>query len=274
MGEVVGWRPLSPFGASVDLDLSKEVDEVVIERLRALYDQRHLLVFPAQTLSGDAQVRISGWFGPTLADKGATYLATDPKAGGLGDSELAFHSDLSCAPEPLLGLSLHALEVSEQAPPTFFVDAIAAAASLPEPLRARLGGLQVMNLWPMSLSERQRSETAPAGWPGTAHPLLKPHPRTGAPILYLNASHTDRILELAPDESERLIQELFGRLYDPANRYEHRWRTGDFLVWDNLALQHARPRAAPGVVRTLQRVEIGAVGYAEQMPPLAYDGRA
>jgi taurine dioxygenase len=273
MDEVLDWSPLSPFGARVNLDLSGEVGEPVIDRLRSLYETRHLLIFPAQRLSGEAQLRVSGWFGPTLAGKTATYLATDPAVGGLGDAELAFHSDLSCAPEPLMGLSLHALEVSDHAPPTLFIDALAAAAALPEPLRTRLAGLHVMNLWPMSLSERQRSANAPEGWPGTAHPLLKPHPRTGAPILYLNASHTDRIVELAADESERLIQELFARLYAPASRYEHRWRKGDFIVWDNLALQHARPRAAPDVVRTLQRVEIGAKSYVEQMPPLAYDGR-
>lgn len=261
------WEPLRPFGATVDLDLRDDVDEGTIARLRALFDERHLLLFRGQSLSSDDQRRVAGWFGPVAPDKPASRYTTDPEMGDLGSGELAFHSDLSCTPEPLIGLSLHAIEVDDAASPTMFVDAMAAAERLPESLRNRLDGLHVMNLWPMHLAERQRRETAPDGWPGTAHPVLKPHPRTGRPILYLNASHSDRIVELAAGESESLIQELFARLYDPANRYEHHWRHGDFIVWDNLALQHARPQVPPGVVRTLQRVEIGSKAYEDLMPP-------
>jgi taurine dioxygenase len=261
------WKPLKPFGARVDHDLGRDVNEAQIAELRELFDTCHLLLFPGQALSSDDQRRVSGWFGPVAPDKPATRYTTDPEMGDLGSGELAFHSDLSCTPEPLVGISLHAIEVDARSSPTLFVDAMAAAAGLPESLRARLTGLHVMNLWPMQLAERQRRETAPDGWPGTAHPVLKPHQRTGEPILYLNASHSDRIVELPAEESECLVQELFARLYDRANRYEHRWRSGDLIVWDNLALQHARPVVPPGVARTLQRVEIGSRSYEELMPP-------
>lgn len=267
MADHVDWSPLHPFGAKVDLALSGEVTEAQIAALRGLFDERRLLLFPGQRLSFEEQSRISGWFGPVTAKAAPTRLANDPKVGGLVDAELAYHSDLSCAPEPLLGISLFAIDVAEDAAPTHFVDAMSPVAALPDALRARLGELQVMNLWPIRLAERQRSADAPKDWPGTAHPVLKAHPRTGAPIIYVNGSHTDRILGAPLDEGESLIQELFARLYDDGNRYEHHWRTGDFIVWDNLALQHARPRSAPGVTRTLQRVEIGSASYMEQMPP-------
>jgi taurine dioxygenase len=97
--------------------------------------------------------------------------------------------------------------------------------------------------------------------------VLRPHPRTGAPILCCNASHSDRIVELDGPESETLIQALFARLYAAENRYAHHWRNGDLIVWDNLALQHARPPVPHGVVRTLQRVEIGSASYHDLMPP-------
>jgi len=258
------WTPLEPFGAKVDLDLGCAVSSRQIEQLRALFDTYHLLVFSGQSLSSDHQRRVSGWFGPVAEDRGASCYTTD--MGELGAGELAFHSDLSCTPEPLIGISLHAIDVGDSASPTQFIDAMAAARNLPEPLRTRLAGLNVMNLWPIRLAERQRRETAPEGWPGTEHPVLKPHPRTAEPILYLNASHSDRIVELNPEESEKLVQELFARLYDPANGYDHRWRNGDFVVWDNLALQHARAPVPPGVPRTLQRVEIGAASYMDLMP--------
>jgi taurine dioxygenase len=261
------WEPLQPFGATVALDLRGDVDEAQVAQLRQLFDTRHLLLFPGQSLAPEDQRRVAGWFGPVAPDKVASRYTTDPEMGDLGSGELAFHSDLSCTPEPLVGISLHAIDVDERSSPTLFVDAVAAAAALPEAMRTRLDGLHVMNLWPMQLAVRQRREAAPENWPGTAHPVLKPHPRTGEPILYLNASHSDRIVELSAGESESLIQELFARLYDPANRYEHRWRRGDLIVWDNLALQHARPPVPHGVARTLQRVEIGSRSYEELMPP-------
>ena len=267
MDACLDWCPLQPFGARIELDCAATISDRQIAVLRSLYDTHHLLLFPNQKLSGEEQVRISGWFGPIAPDKGATYYSTtDPDLGGMGEAEIAFHSDLSCATEPLLGISLHAIDVAEGASPTVFIDAMAAAADLPDSLRRRLEGLHVMNLWPLKLAERQRNETSPEGWPGAVHPLLKPHPRTGATILYLNASHSDRIIELAPDESENLIQELFGHLYRDAHRYEHHWTNGDFIVWDNLALQHRRPESPHGIPRTLQRVEIGSSSYAEQMP--------
>ena len=60
--------------------------------------------------------------------------------------------DLSCSPHPLLGLSLHAIEVEDGSTSTIFIDAMRAAAALPEELRHRLKDLHSLNLWPRSLS--------------------------------------------------------------------------------------------------------------------------
>ena len=46
-------------------------------------------------------------------------------------------------------------------------------------------------------------------------------------------------------------------MYAPDNVYEHTWQVGDLLVWDNLALQHARD--AVNGRRTLRRVPVGTV---------------
>ena len=111
---------------------------------------------PKQSLTCEEQAGISSWFDPVLPDtKAAAYVSTDPDVGGLGDDELPFHSDLSCSPHPLLGLSLHAVDVEDGATSTIFVDAMRAAAALPNELRDRLKDLHGLNLWPRSLSRRQ-----------------------------------------------------------------------------------------------------------------------
>ena len=43
---------------------------------------------------------------------------------------------------------------------------------------------------------------------------------------------------------------------DPANTYEHVWRPGDLLMWDNLACLHARTDWPEGQMRTLRRCTV------------------
>jgi taurine dioxygenase len=76
---------------------------------------------------------------------------------------------------------------------------------------------------------------------------------------------TAQFTTLPLGESDALLEELFAVLYDPAHIYDHHWRAGDLVIWDNLAVQHAR--AAFGTApRTLQRVSITQYGYWEQVP--------
>jgi alpha-ketoglutarate-dependent taurine dioxygenase len=65
---------------------------------------------------------------------------------------------------------------------------------------------------------------------------------------------TSGIADLPKAESEALLEELFQHLYAPENVIEHHWRKDDLAIWDNLALQHARPNVeAEGPARTLRK---------------------
>ena len=77
----------------------------------------------------------------------------------------------------------------------------------------------------------------------------------GVETLFLCLQHTDRILGVSRPESDRLLEQIFAHLYDPAQIYEHVWESHDLVIWDNLTVQHARPdpTAAP---RTLRRYHL------------------
>lgn len=62
--------------------------------------------------------------------------------------------------------------------------------------------------------------------------------------------------ELPLEEGEALLQDLFARLYAPDNVYSHYWRTDDVIIWDNIALQHARPAEAGVAPRHLRRLSL------------------
>ncbi len=260
-------RPIAPFGAEVDLDLSGQLDEATIAELQALYDRHHLLVFRNQNLSHPRQIEFLSSFGPPLLNPqdGVGYISNQPGKGGLGGGELAFHSDLAFSPEPFLGISLHAVDVEDDRSSTRFVDSCVSYQALSPAMQARLQGLNALHVFAVDMTGRN-DESVPEGMPRATHPLVMQHPRTGEPILYMNLNQTARIVELDPGESRALIDELFEHLYQPESIYEHRWRMGDFVMWDNLACQHARGEVSNVGPRTLQRVVLARKGFFEQHP--------
>ncbi len=266
----ISWKAIEPFGAAIDLDLSARLAPEQLSELRSIYRDRGLLVFEGQSLSYPAQLEIGAWFGRVIAEKSPSIVSPDPKVGSLGHKELAFHSDLACAAEPLEAISLHALDVDDGQSETWFVETMAVLDRLPAPLRRRLNGLSALHLWPTvanSSARKRGSGDVPDDWPGATHPVLFTHPQTGGDILFLNAGQTERIVGLAPDESEDLIETVFGYLYDPRFRYAHPWKAGDFVLWDNMRFQHGRPAIRAGVRRNLQRVAMGSRAYVDEMPP-------
>ena len=68
------------------------------------------------------------------------------------------------------------------------------------------------------------------------------------------------------EESRDLLHPVYDHLYAPERVLEHRWRNGDFIVWDNIALQHARGNLEGVGKRLLQRVIVGTEGVAPHIP--------
>jgi taurine dioxygenase len=100
----------------------------------------------------------------------------------------------------------------------------------------------------------------------TWHPMSMSHLTTGRLLLFVTEHHVDRIEGFSQEDSATMLQRLFAHIYAPVRRYEHIWRKGDLVIWDNYAIQHARTREANPAdgPRVLQRVSFGKHGYADQ----------
>jgi taurine dioxygenase len=145
---------------------------------------------------------------------------------------------------------------------TWYASAVEAARTLPPALRARVEGRHARAIVDVTCVERETVVRVRAGrlddsYPHQIRPVLWPHRDDGAPILAVWEQQTDAIVELGAHDSTALIEELFAHLYQPAHRYVHRWAPGDLVVWDNHALQHARPDVGVEEPRTLRRVCVG-----------------
>ncbi len=77
--------------------------------------------------------------------------------------------------------------------------------------------------------------------PGSAkfeHPAALIDPASGRRLLYVNANYAERIVGMAPEESEDLLQELFRHINTPEFHVRLRWRPGTVAVWDERRTQH------------------------------------
>ena len=84
---------------------------------------------------------------------------------------------------------------------------------------------------PIRVAERLR---------GPQHPLVRVHPATGRPILYLPHRDDAQVVGMSEAESATLISDL--RRF--AARSPHYWGTAlqvdDFVIWDNRPCLHRR----------------------------------
>jgi taurine dioxygenase len=251
------FEPLHPdFGVEVhDFDVQAGGSTDEIAALRRAWKRHSMLLFRGGgRIAPERHVEIARWFGPpepvsnVPGDGCVSVLHNRDMAGS---ARLPFHSDMTYTDDPVRAICLHAIAVPEGPTATAFVSGIAAWGRVPAELQAELEGMTLRHFlssdfgydWPDFIAE---------------HPVCRRHPGTDAPILFVTENHAQRILELDEARSREVLDELFAILYAPAAIYRHEWRQDDLLIWDNLALQHARPEQAdPGAgERALQRVAL------------------
>lgn len=265
---LVSAKPIAgaPFGWEAEVDLTAPLSAEQRAALVRIYRRDGLILFRGQDLSQEQQIAACDIFGPALRTELDNYVVSNVEEGGfLGKQELLFHNDIPYVPAPFLGGSLYALEAAPGAAPTRYASGFGGWERLPESLKARIADMKALQVKGGLLGRRTTLADMKAGDMATVHPVVCRQDGSDRPYLFVNLDMSACITTLAPADSDALIEELFGYLYDPANVYEHHWTKGDLVIWDNLALQHARSETG-NAARTLRRVSIAEYGYWEQVP--------
>ena len=253
---------IEPFGVEAEAGELQSAPE----ELRRQFDEQGLVLIRGLSLTMAQQMDLCRLFGPVLDSEHENFIVSNVREDGyLGVQELLFHNDLAYLPEPYPGGSLHALEASEGTTSTRFASGARAWARLPQALRERIAPLNALHVKQRVFDRPNTLADLEPGDVCAIHSVVGQHLRTGAPYLFVSEDLTVCIAGLGEQESAALLAELFARIYAPDNVYEHRWRVGDIVIWDNLAVQHARGPLSPEP-RTLQRVSIARIGYAQMYP--------
>jgi taurine dioxygenase len=266
------------FGAEViGLDPSGEWDSETYALLRETFDARGALVIRGLDVSFANQDKLCRMLigdesaGATASRK-ENHVSNKEEDGLAPSGRLMFHADMMWHEEPFQVLSLYAINVEPGSATTSLTSTEYGWASLPDDLRNQLDGKharhqtgQVYHRGGDDLLKIGRKQEH-----ATVKPIPLTHPRTGKQLLYASQQMTHNIVELPDDQSEELLLKVFEHLYSPERVYEHEWKNGDLLVFDNIAMQHGRGNVERnGPTRTLRKVIAPIPNFKAEAPQYA-----
>ncbi|MEQ9326420.1 MAG: TauD/TfdA family dioxygenase [Rhodospirillales bacterium] len=182
--------------------------------------------------------------------------------GSLGAGESVWHTDMNYLPAPPMASMLYCLETPAAGGKTGFMNMYAAFDALPDGLRRRVEGLQIKHDSTTNSAGYRRLGAAEVSdvttSPGQLHPIVRQHPETGRPALYLGRRLHAWIAGLPLAESEALLDELWAHAAKDEFTWHHSWRPGDILIWDNRCTMHRRDPFDPDSRRIMHRTQIRA----------------
>ncbi len=226
--------------------------------VRAAFEEHSVLVFRGQPVSDDLQVAYSRRFGPLEIAKAAsrgegtpfsilTNVEPDGSLVPQGHKEepraraiQLWHTDSCFKIPPALASVLSGRTVAATGGETEFTSMRLAWERLPADLRKRLDNAYAWHdyahsrgkIAPHLASERERSTMPAVCWR-----MRWRNPVNGRDALYI-ASHTCGIEGMDTAEALQLIDELTALATRPEHVYQHHWRNGDVVMWDNRATLH------------------------------------
>jgi taurine dioxygenase len=265
--------PLSPaLGAEVrGVDASQSLPEDTFRKIEAAWHRHLVIVLRGQTLDEEAQVRFAERFGELSPIHTRRHSETGNPAvmyvgnrtqdgriiGALPLGEMQFHSDQCYQERPAMATMLYAIEIPAEGGNTLFANCYRAYEALSPEIKQKLAQHKAMQVYAYDGGVLDRSGmVAPGRGVSCTHPVVRTHPATGRKSLYVNRLMTHHIEGLPVEESMELLALLFDTLERPDLVYEHRWRVGDVLLWDNRCTLHARRDFDPDESRWMRRVTI------------------
>jgi alpha-ketoglutarate-dependent taurine dioxygenase len=246
-------RTTGAFG--VELSGTRITDALDPTWLTGLLEEHLVVAVRGQFLTHAEQVALARALGePTPAHPVVPGHPDHPEILELdaakGGKNAAWHTDVTFSPTPPAASILVADEVPPFGGDTLFADLRTAYERLAPALRAAVDGMEAVHrITPLAywgvphdtaLSREDAAELLENARrvPPVVHPVVRLHPGTGRPALFVNPGFTSHVLGLSAIESDGLLAMLHAHATQPAFVLRHRWAPGDVLLWDNRATMH------------------------------------
>jgi len=267
-------------GATVGgVDL-RDLNDAVFARIMQAWHNHSVLLFRDQTLNNQELIAFSRRLGDLdwapIQETGRSFVEGLPEIfivpnevngeplGSLGDGEAVWHTDMSYLDVPPKASILYSLEVPVTGGNTSFCTTCGLCEALPARLKDRIAGLKIKHDGTYTSGGYVRQGVTatddPRTSPGAVHPLVCTHPASGHRMLYLGRRRNAYITGLELADSEALLDELWEFASRPDFTWEHVWRVGDLVLWDNRGTMHRRDAFDPHSRRIMHRTQVKGEG--------------
>jgi taurine dioxygenase len=237
----------------IGLDFTQPIDIETRVTLNRAFAERHVLVMRDQHFTPEQFKAAAQLFGELQPhDKRERHVAGHPDVEYISNDEIVdgkriipgetFHTDHSNHPRPPKATTLFAVELPTSGGDTQYVNMHDAYDDLAEDTKQKIEGLKAVHVYQSKysprllgkISEESRHNLPPPG----IHPLVRTHPENGRKALFLNPVRMESIIGMEDKQALALIDELMRHATQKKYEYRHRWRHGDWVLWDNRSVMH------------------------------------
>ena len=251
-------RPLTPkLGAELSgIKLSEDISDELFRAIYQAFLRYQVLLFPPQDVPPGRQVAFAKQFGEVQIHVMNMYhadgfpelyrlsnLDENGKPNGMHPDKgtLAWHTDGSWQRVTGQATIIYGEVMPETGGETHFCDMYGAYERLDARWKARIANMRAVHNLDFSRTRRHgrdlMTDEQRLAKPPVDQPVVRTHPDTGRKCLYLG-DHAEYIVGMPYDEGRALIEELNALAVHPDLSYEHRWTTGQLIVWDNRCVMH------------------------------------
>ncbi|WP_275593293.1 TauD/TfdA dioxygenase family protein [Rhizobium gallicum] len=246
-------------------DLVKSPTPAILQSLKQALDQFLVLRFRQAALTDDEIVGFANLFGTIMSDRknaeemdsvqpsGRAELkvlsnaaAADGRPfGDKGASAQIWHTDGSHRECPNAYSVLYARRAPDNPPRTGFMSAYTLYEKLPSDVKLEISDLRAVFsvhnrsqdfinfMTGPSVDEVKRAE-------GPRHPLVRLHPTTNRPFLYLPRRRDALIEGYSSERSRNLLERLWAAVFSMSDQWHVALQANDFVIFDNRAVLHNR----------------------------------
>lgn len=248
-------EPLSPAIGAVlrGVNLAEPASDALIGDIRSALLKHQVIFFEGQDFTPTQQRDFAARFGDLhvhpLYDRDEGHpeiMIIDNHVDNPTDNNF-WHTDVTFIDTPPMGSILAARQLPPGGGDTMWASMTAAYNALSKPMQKFLQGLEAVHDFSFAFTAeglagsqagREKYEKAVAANPPVTHPVIRTHPETGEPGIFVNSVFTRRIKGLRREESKALMAFLNSHVQQPEFVVRWRWRPGDVAFWDNRNTQH------------------------------------
>ena len=236
----------------LNLDLKKVIDKKLKIKLNDLFVENKVLVLRKQSMNPNEFQRAAEIFGKIFKQHNSKFsLKENPLVHYISNQDRfsngkiyipgeGFHTDHSNDKKPPKATILLSKEIPSYGGDTQFINMNLLYENLSNEIKNKIKNLTAKHVYQSKFSKRKLMSIKNLDHKKNEvfHPLVKIHPETRLKSLYINPIRIDQISNFSDEQTLDLINELMQYVNSLKYEYRHKWKVGDFVIWDNRTLMH------------------------------------